>query len=148
MITFLIHVKWRRMIKSIYRMHDTSFHYKKWQKKHNNDIFTSAHVEKATIHTCYVISGNTYENTRIKCLFRGFTNRYKIQQYLWTLQNPVWSCWTDCYIWHSSCHMLDIFLVCIRCHSICTCFGVFLWFFCILCAMALLYALFWQHQVL
>ena len=49
-----------------------------------------------------------------------------------------------CHILHSSCHRLDIFLVHVGCHRICTCFEVFLCFsLCLVCNGFSL-----QHQIL
>ena len=41
-------------------MYNTSFDYKK-QQENGSDTFTRAHMEKATIHACHVISLNSCE---------------------------------------------------------------------------------------
>ena len=69
-------------------MCDTSFHCKKQQQNHNNDIFTSTHYEKTTIHACHVISGNPREEARIKYLHMAQTGiQYNSNYVLYRIQN-------------------------------------------------------------
>ena len=35
--------------------------------KHNNNISTSTHIQKATIHAHHVVSGNPFKEVRMKC---------------------------------------------------------------------------------